>query len=84
MYSFVRYTDKEKLIIVTNFSSETTSNFELKLPEDVIKEWNLAEGTYTVKDQLYGSTANLVVSHHEGTIQLSVKPSESFIFKIMP
>jgi glycosidase len=82
MYSFVRYTDKEKLVIVTNFSSETTSNFELKLPEDVIKEWNLAEGTYTVKDQLYGSTANLVVSHHEGTIQLSVKPSESFIFKL--
>ncbi len=84
MYSFVRYTDKEKLIIVTNFSSETTSNFELKLPENVIKEWNLAEGTYKVKDQLYGSMANLVVSHHEGTIQLSVKPSESFIFKLIP
>lgn len=83
MYSFVRYTDKEKLIIVTNFSSETSSTFDLKLPDEIIKEWNLPEGTYTVKDQLYGSTASLVISHHEGTIHLSVKPSESFIFKVM-
>ena len=82
MYSYVRWTTKEKLIVVVNFSWVTTSHFELKVPEEVIKTWNLKDGLYDVKDQLYGSTAQLKVTDGKGTIQLSVKPSESFIFKL--
>ncbi|WP_309613134.1 alpha-amylase family protein [Flavobacterium sp.] len=82
MYSYVRWTAKEKLIVVTNFSWVTTSDFELKVPEEVIKTWNIKDGLYNVKDQLYGSTAQLKVTDGKGTIHLSVKPSESFIFKL--
>jgi glycosidase len=82
MYSYVRWTAKEKLIVVVNFSWVTTSHFELILPEDVIKSWNIKDGLYDVKDQLYGSTAQLKVTNGKGTIQLNVKPSESFIFKL--
>ncbi|MDN3676598.1 alpha-amylase family glycosyl hydrolase [Flavobacterium paronense] len=82
IYSYVRWTAKEKLIVVANFSWVTTSDFELKVPEDVIKTWDLIDGLYTVKDQLYGSTAQLKVTNGKGTIQLSVKPSESFIFSL--
>ena len=82
LYSYVRYTAKEKLIVVVNFSWVTTSNFELKVPTDVIKAWKLQDGLYDVKDQLYGSTAQLKVTDGKGTIKLSVKPSESFIFKL--
>ncbi len=82
MYSYVRWSDNEKLIVVVNFSWVTTSSFELKIPEDVIKTWNIKDGLYTVKDQLYGSTAQLKVTDGKGSIQLSVKPSESFIFKL--
>ena len=59
-------------------------NFNLKIPYDVIKEWMLADGTYTVTDQLYGSSSKLIVEHAEGTIEVTLKPSESFIFKLMP
>ena len=82
MYSYVRWTAKEKLIIAVNFSWVTTSDFELKIPADVIKIWNIKDGLYNVKDQLYGSTAQLKVTDGKGTIQLSIKPSESFIFKL--
>ena len=82
MYSYVRYTAKERLIIVVNFSWVTTSDFELKVPEDIIKTWNIKDGLYAVKDQLYGSSAQLKVTDGKGTIQLSVKPSESFVFKL--
>jgi glycosidase len=82
MYSYVRWSNTEKLIIVANFSWVTTSSFELKIPEDVIKNWNIKDGLYTVKEQLYGSTAQLKVTDGKGTIQLIVKPSESFIFKL--
>ena len=82
MYAYVRYTANEKLIVVVNFSWVTTSDFELKVPADVIKTWNIKDGLYNVKDQLYGSTAQLKVTDGKGTIQLTVKPSESFIFKL--
>ncbi|MCA6421744.1 MAG: alpha-amylase family protein [Flavobacterium sp.] len=82
LYSYVRYTDSEKLIVVVNFSWVTTSNFKLIVPADVISKWSLADGNYTVTDQLYGSTAELNVINGVGTIKLSLKPSESFIFKI--
>lgn len=82
LYSYVRWTAKEKLIVVANFSWVTTSNFELKVPTDVIQTWNIKDGLYDVKDQLYGSTAQLKVTDGKGTIQLKIKPSESFIFKL--
>ena len=82
MYSYVRWTAKEKLIVVVNFSWVTTSHFELIVPEDIIKSWNIKDGFYDVKDQLYGSTAQLKVADGKGTIKLNVMPSESFIFKL--
>lgn len=82
MYSYVRWSAKEKLIVVVNFSWVTTSEFELKVPADVIKTWNLKDGLYDVNDQLYGGKAQLKVNDGKGTIQLTVKPSESFIFKL--
>jgi glycosidase len=82
MYSYVRYTAKEKLIVAVNFSWVTTSNFQLKIPADVIKTWNIKDGLYNVKDQLYGGTTQLKVTDGKGTIQMSVKPSESLIFKL--
>jgi len=82
MYSYVRWTAKEKLIVVVNFSWVTTSHFDLKVPADVIKTWNINDGLYDVTDQLYGSKAQLKVIDGKGTIQLSIKPSESFIFKL--
>jgi glycosidase len=82
MYSYVRWSANEKLIVVANFSWVTTSNFELKIPEDVIKTWNIKDGLYEIKEQLYSNKAQLKVTDGKGTIQLTVKPSESFIFKL--
>ena len=82
IYSYVRWSANEKLIVIANFSWVTTSSFELKIPADIIQKWQLKDGLYDVKDQLYGSTAQLKVADGKGTIQLKVKPSESFIFKV--
>lgn len=82
IYSFVRYSVSEKLIISVNFSAVKTSNFDLLLPSDVIKFWGLKDGFYTVKDQLYDRTFQLQVSKGIGSIKLKLLPSESFILKI--
>lgn len=83
MYSFVRWTAKEKLIVVANFSWVTTSDFDLKIPQDVINSFGLGDGLYEVEDQLSGNKGQLKVTDGKGSIQMTVNPSESYIYKIM-
>ncbi len=83
IYAYTRWSDSQKLIIVTNFSWLTTSNFELKVPADIIQKWNLKDGTYTITDQLYHkSSVQLRVENGEGKVQISIAPSESFIYQL--
>ena len=82
IYSYVRWSANEKLIVVANFSWVTTSAFELKIPADVIATWKLNDGLYTVIDQLYGKTAQLKVENGLGSVSVTIAPSESFIFKL--
>ena len=81
LYSFVRYSDKEKLVIVSNFSWITSSNFELKIPREFIEYMGITDGTYTFTDKLYETEKfELIVSGGEGRGKIKIKPSESFIF----
>jgi hypothetical protein len=81
IYAYTRWSDTEKLIVVTNFYSQASSNFELRIPADIIQKWNLKDGTYTITDQLYQTkTTQLRVENGEGRAQISIAPLESFIF----
>ncbi len=83
LYSYVRWSATQKLIVVSNFSWITTSYFDVKIPNEVIKIWKLKDGTYTLKDQLYGiSKAVLHVVNGEGKVSLSILPSESFLLEL--
>lgn len=83
IYAFTRWSDIQKLIVVTNFSWQTTSNFELKIPIDIIQKWNLKDGNYSLTDQLYHkSSIQLQVVNGEGKAQISIAPSESFIYQL--
>ena len=83
IYAFTRWSDTQKLVIVTNFSWLSTSNFELKIPSEIIRKWNLNDGNYTVTDQLYNkSTVQLQVLNGEGKAQITIAPSESFIYQL--
>ena len=82
LYSFVRWSDNQKLIVITNFSSDASHSFDLKVSADIINKWNLTDGSYTLKDQLYGSSIQIQVANGEGKAIFSIKPLESFIFQI--
>jgi len=83
LYSYVRWSATQKLIVIANFSWLTTSNFDLKIPNDIIKSWKLKDGSYSLKDQLYGKTkAVLHVLNGEGTVALRILPSESFLLEL--
>ncbi len=83
IYSFVRWSENQKLIIIANFSSEKTSEFELKIPADVIVKWNLKEGEYKLTNQLYQQNSVLLkVENGVGKAKSKILPSESFIFEL--
>jgi hypothetical protein len=77
LFSFVRFFEDERLIIVCNFSGYP-NNFDLKIPPEVISEWNLGNGVYALKDQLYGKVFKLKVEN-TGKISIKIEGHESFI-----
>ncbi|WP_310559673.1 alpha-amylase family protein [Flavobacterium sp.] len=83
IYSYTRWSDTQKLIVVTNFYALASSNFDLRIPADIIQKWNLKDGTYTITDQLYHKkTTQLRVENGVGKAQISIGSSESFIFQL--
>ena len=82
VFSFVRFSKEEKLIVVTNFDTEVSHQFELRIPQDIISQWGLSENTYELKDLLYQQNNKLILRNGEGFINVSLAPLESFIFKL--
>ena len=81
--SFVRWSNHEKLIIVSNFNEHDTYGFQLGLPLNIIKKWDLKEGEYKLEDQLYKKySTTLIVKNNEARVRVDVKPLESFILKL--
>ena len=84
IFSFVRWSESEKLIIVSNFDTDQRFDIELKVPEKIISKWNLEDGTYQVHEQLYDTFANkLHVGHQEGEIHMKLQPLASVILKVV-
>ena len=83
IYAFARWSETQKLIVLTNFSADITSSFELRIPGDLIQKWNLKDGNYNVTDQLYKtSKVALQVVNGEGKVQITIAPLESFIYQL--
>ncbi len=83
VFSFVRWSANEKLIIITNFDEAETYKFSLKIPKSVITAWKLKDGNYKVTDQLYSKTSSaLVIKDAIGNVNLKLEPLTSFILKL--
>lgn len=83
LYSYARWSESQKLIVVANFSSEKGSEFDLKVPSSLISKWNLKDGEYHLKDQLYqDKTFVLKVQNGQGEAKISIEPSESLILGV--
>jgi glycosidase len=83
LYSFVRYNEKEKLIIVNNFNQKTLAVVNLKLPKDLLAKWQIRDGAYKVEEQLFKQIkTTLNVSGGEGKMTVALAPYESLILKM--
>ncbi len=82
IFSFVRWNENEKLLIVCNFNDVERCQFDLMVPEKVIRTWELPDGTYKLTDQLNGGKKKLAILKGRGKVTLNLRPLESVILKI--
>lgn len=83
LFSFVRWSQKQKLIIVSNMDAQKSSRFGLVVPSSVISQWGLKDGSYKLKDALYGKAATLKVINGLGRVEMNIDPLESFIYQLL-
>ncbi|MGB5262414.1 MAG: alpha-amylase, partial [Lutimonas sp.] len=83
LYSFVRWNEKEKLIMVANFDENINYKFTLQIPKDIIEKWNLNDGNYRLSQYLDRlKKVELIVKNGIGEISIEAKPLGSYIFGI--
>ncbi|MCB9049261.1 MAG: alpha-amylase family protein [Lewinellaceae bacterium] len=83
VFSFVRWSAAEKLIILANFDDAEAYAFNLELPEEIIVEWGLANGQYELMEQLYGeNNGQLKVAGGTGKVAVKLAPLESVIWSV--
>jgi glycosidase len=81
--SFVRWSDDEQLIIISNFSAENSQEFDLKISEEIVKAWELESKTYELSDQLYNTyTTELAIANGKGSAKITLEPLQSLILKL--
>ena len=81
--SFVRWSQREKLIIIANFDANESYNFDLELPDKIIDQWQLLNGQYLVVDQLYKiESTKLNVKDGSARMTVEIGPLQSFIFQL--
>lgn len=83
LFSFVRWNENEKLIMVANFDENINYKFTLQIPQDIIKKWNLNDGNYRLSQYLdRQKKIELLVKNGIGEISIEAKPLGSYIFGI--
>ncbi|QYX66713.1 alpha-amylase family protein [Shewanella putrefaciens] len=72
----------QKLIIVSNFSLTKSKALQLKLPKELIRQWQLKDGVFPLMDLLEDHAAKLVIKEAEGLVQMQLAPLSSAIFEL--
>jgi glycosidase len=81
--SYSRWSDTEKLLIISNFDAENSHDFKLLVPTEVISSWQLEDGVYEFEDELYEEySAKLIVTNGQGNIRVQLQPLESLILQL--
>ena len=83
VFSFVRWSGNQKLLIICNFDTEQTFGFDLELPDDLIEKWNLKSGELVLSEKLYGKVNPVLkISDSKATVRVDLKPLESLVLEV--
>ena len=83
VFSFVRWQDDERLVVLSNFDAESSHDLEVRIPGEIIGSWRLDDGRYMLDEQLYRRNhAQLNVKNGVGTLRITIGPLDSAVLKV--
>ena len=83
IFSFVRWNEEDRLIIISNFDAENSYNLDLKLPQSIVEAWGLKEDGHIAKDQLYNEFSTPIqIESDRASLEVRLAPLQSYILKI--
>ena len=80
--AFARWNDQQHLLVLSNFDADNGINLDLQIPADIIQQWQLADGHYTLSDKLNDTQQQLIVSHGTGVVTLQLAALGSVILEL--
>ncbi|MGV8835793.1 alpha-amylase family protein [Cellvibrio sp.] len=86
IFSFARWSDQQHWIVVSNFSATQTRQFNLQLPDSLVKAWALHERSYRIASRLGDKSAplRLQVNNAGASLALQLAPLESLVLQLIP
>ncbi|MEM9334364.1 MAG: alpha/beta hydrolase-fold protein [Pseudomonadota bacterium] len=83
LFSFVRWRDDDRLIVVSSFDDNESKTVTMTLPADIVTSFGLNNGRYTLEEQLYGvADSQLIVDAGLGRFEVTLGPLESMVFRV--
>jgi glycosidase len=82
LFSFSRWDQKNKVIVISNFSPTKSYQFDFHLPQNLIEQWGLESDQPELAD-LFGESSQTItfkLAEQSSTIAVSLKPLESRVF----
>jgi len=80
LFSFVRWTENQHILVITNFHKDKSYDLELELPVEVIHEWGLTKDVYTFKELFDESVfTTFRISNNTAKMTLKLSPLQSKI-----
>ena len=80
--AFARWSAQQKLIVISHFNPDSAVSFNLSLPAELIREWQLSDGSYPLRDALSNTSYQLQVQDGVGSIALNLAPLASVILEL--
>ena len=83
VFAFARWHEDERLIVASGFDDADTHELRIEIPQDVIEQFGLDDGRYSLDEQLYGDNASqLIVDGGLGTVYTSLPPLGSVVYRV--
>lgn len=83
LFAFARWSVQQRLVIVVNFSAESAFELQLRIASELIQEWELLDGEYSLEDRLgEGNYSRLTVRGGEGYLIVGLEALGAVIYEV--
>ena len=82
VYSYLRYTDKQKLLIVCNFDLNNSQDIKINIPEHALQAMNVSNKNGLVLKDIFLNKSTTLKSNVGESISLNLLPNSVFVLEI--